>query len=79
MKIYRISGGVRVVKTARERLRPKLPECWKCGSPHWPDEPCDDTPKAVKAIDKEEVERARRDISDAVPFIALHGRELEDS
>ncbi len=26
---------------ARERLRPTLPPCWKCGAKHWPVEPCD--------------------------------------
>jgi hypothetical protein len=41
---------------ARERLRPTLPPCWKCGSPHWPVEPCDHGGWPVmEAIDKREV------------------------
>jgi hypothetical protein len=36
----------------REELRGSLPDCWKCGSPHWPNEACDDRGwPALKAID----------------------------
>jgi hypothetical protein len=45
-----------LVDGARERLRPTLPPCWKCGAKHWPVEPCDHGGWPVmEAIDKKEV------------------------